>query len=121
MTAKSGRIDLQELFESHDIRKKYGQVTLVGFGPGNPDLLTIAGDKALSDADVIFHDDLLDRDFLNKYPAIKIYVGKRFGNHSYNQHEINELIHEAAISGKSVVRLKGGDPCLLYTSDAADE
>lgn len=113
VTAKSGRTDLQELFESHDIRKKYGQVTLVGFGPGNPDLLTIAGDKALSDADVIFHDDLLDRDFLNKYPAIKIYVGKRFGNHSYNQDEINELIYEAAISGKSVVRLKGGDPMVF--------
>lgn len=113
ITIKSERTDLDNLFASKDIRTKYGKVTLVGFGPGNPDLLTIGGDKALSTADIIFYDDLLDHNFLNKYPAEKIYVGKRKGNHSFNQDEINEKIYQTAIDGKTVVRLKGGDPMIF--------
>lgn len=113
ITVKSGRPDLDHLFESHDIRKKYGRVTLVGFGPGNPELLTIGGDKALSKADIIFHDDLLDNEFLNKYSAKKVYVGKRKGNHSHSQDEINEIIYQSAINGNTVVRLKGGDPMVF--------
>lgn len=105
--------ELKLLFSEHDLRKKYGKVTLVGFGPGNPDLLTIRGDKALKCADIIFHDDLIDRNFLDKYSAPKIYVGKRKGNHSFCQDEINELIYQAAISGQNVVRLKGGDPMVF--------
>lgn len=100
-------------FEKYDIRKKFGRVTLVGFGPGNADLLTIAGDKALAKADIIFHDDLLDKNYLQKYKAEKVYVGKRNGKHSHRQEEINELIYQAAISGKNVVRLKGGDPMVF--------
>ena len=103
----------KSLFHPFDIRKTYGQVTLVGFGPGNPDLLTIGGDKALVAADIIFHDDLLDKDFLDKYNADKIYVGKRKNAHSFHQDDINELIYQAAISGKNVVRLKGGDPMVF--------
>lgn len=113
ITVKSGRSDSDLMFKSHDIRTKYGRVTLVGFGPGNPDLLTIGGDKALSKADIIFYDDLLDNDFLNKYTADKVYVGKRKGNHSHSQDEINEIIYQSAISGKTVVRLKGGDPMVF--------
>lgn len=105
--------DLKALFASFDVRENYGKVTLVGFGPGNPDLLTIGGDKALAKADIIFHDDLLDKQFLSRYPAEKIYVGKRKDSHSHSQDDINELIYQAAISGKNVVRLKGGDPMVF--------
>ena len=86
---------------------------MVGFGPGNPELLTLAGDKALKEADVIFHDDLVDKAYLNKYQAEKVYVGKRKGKHSHHQDEINELIYRAALSGRAVVRLKGGDPMVF--------
>jgi uroporphyrinogen III methyltransferase/synthase len=104
---------LKAVFAPVDARRGYGKVTLVGFGPGNPDLLTLGGDKALSRADVIFHDDLIDKDFLNKYSAAKIYVGKRKDKHSHHQEDINELIYQAALSGKTVVRLKGGDPMVF--------
>jgi uroporphyrin-III C-methyltransferase len=88
---------------------KIAKVTLVGFGPGDPDLLTIAGERALSQADIIFHDDLIDRAFLDQYRAEKVYVGKRKHRHSYEQDAINELLLKAALEGKLVVRLKGGD------------
>ncbi|MEG2855292.1 uroporphyrinogen-III C-methyltransferase [Bacteroides sp.] len=107
------RPELKASFSAHDIRKRFGQVTLVGFGPGNPELLTLAGDKALKEADVIFHDDLVDKAYLNKYQAEKVYVGKRKGKHSHHQDEINELIYRAALSGRAVVRLKGGDPMVF--------
>jgi uroporphyrin-III C-methyltransferase len=99
--------------KTEDIRKKYGQVTLVGFGPGDPDLLTIGGDKALANADIIFHDDLINNDFLNKYKAGKVYIGKRRGKHSHDQEEINEMMVQTAMSGKNIVRLKGGDPMIF--------
>lgn len=110
---KANKPELKDLFQSSDIRQSFGKVTLVGFGPGNPDLLTIGGEKALQKADIIFHDDLLDFDYLNKYKAEKVYVGKRKDQHSHHQDDINELIYQAAISGKDVVRLKGGDPMVF--------
>jgi uroporphyrinogen III methyltransferase/synthase len=113
VVGRKGNEELKSLFAAHDIRRKYGRVTLVGFGPGNPDLLTIGGDKALSKADFIFHDDLIDKAFPNKYRATKVYVGKRNGKHSHHQGEINEQLYMAAISGRNVVRLKGGDPMIL--------
>jgi uroporphyrin-III C-methyltransferase len=91
----------------------YGKVTLVGFGPGDPDLLTIAGDKALAKADVIFHDDLIDQAFLYKYKGAKVYVGKRKHCHSHEQEEINQLILNSALEGNEVVRLKGGDSMIF--------
>jgi uroporphyrin-III C-methyltransferase len=91
----------------------FGKVWLVGFGPGDPELLTIKGYKLLKKADVIFHDDLLNSEFLLKFRAEKVYVGKRKGNHSIEQAAINELLYNAAISGKMVVRLKGGDPMIF--------
>ncbi|MCX6220313.1 MAG: uroporphyrinogen-III C-methyltransferase [Bacteroidia bacterium] len=90
-----------------------GKVTLVGFGPGNPDLLTLGGDRALAQSDIIFHDDLLDVDYLKKYRAEKVYVGKRKGHHHIEQNEINILLLNAAKAGKKVVRLKGGDPMIF--------
>ncbi len=113
IVGKRGSSELKNLFKEKDIRRSYGKVTLVGFGPGNPDLLTIGGDKALQKADIIFHDDLLDKEFIGKYSAEKIYVGKRKDAHSFHQDDINELIYKAAISGKNVVRLKGGDPMVF--------
>jgi len=113
VVGKTGETETASLFTHLDIRSRYGKVTLAGFGPGNPDLLTIAGDKALQNADVIFHDDLIAIDFLKKYNAEKIYVGKRKDRHSHRQDEINELVYQAAISGKNVVRLKGGDPMIF--------
>lgn len=102
-----------DLFTPFDIRREYGKVTLVGFGPGDPDLLTIKGYKALEHADVIFYDDLTNESFLNQFKAEKIYVGKRSGKHSHHQDDINELLYQSAIQGKDVVRLKGGDPMLF--------
>jgi len=113
IVARNDKPELKLLFERKDVRLRYGKVILVGFGPGNPDLLTIGGDKALSRADIIFHDDLLDKDYLDKYTAEKVYVGKRKDRHSFEQKDINRLLQDAARSGKSVVRLKGGDPMVF--------
>ena len=90
-----------------------GKVTLIGFGPGNPDLLTIGGERAIAEADVIFYDDLIDQTFLEKYSAEKVYVGKRKHCHSHEQEAINLLMVEAAMTGKKVARVKGGDPMVF--------
>lgn len=113
VVAKANREDLKLIFAEKDIRSHYGKVTLVGFGPGNPDLLTLGGDKALEQADIIFHDDLLEQSFLDKYRAEKVYVGKRKDRHSFEQGDINRLILDAVRAGKQVVRLKGGDPMVF--------
>ena len=111
--ALANRPELRAFFAMHDIRNQFGKITLVGFGPGNPDLLTLGGDKALAQSDIIFHDDLLDQNYLKKYNAEKVYVGKRKGSHCFEQGEINRLILGAAKAGKQVVRLKGGDPMIF--------
>lgn len=90
-----------------------GVVYLVGFGPGDPDLMTIKAQKALNNADVIFYDDLLDAGFLSNFTSEKYYVGKRRDNHHKEQDEINLLLRDAARKGKVVVRLKGGDPLIF--------
>jgi uroporphyrinogen III methyltransferase/synthase len=113
VTARNDREDLKLIFADKDIRRLYGKVTLVGFGPGNPDLLTLGGDKALTEADIIFHDDLIEQSFPDKYNADKVYVGKRKDRHSFEQGDINRLMLNAAREGKQVVRLKGGDPMVF--------
>lgn len=113
LVSLSHRSDLKVIFYPLDLRQTYGKVQLVGFGPGDPDLLTIGGDKALSQADIIFHDDLLDKEFLKKYSGEKFFVGKRKGHHFFEQGNINLLMLEAAQAGKQVVRLKGGDPMVF--------
>jgi uroporphyrin-III C-methyltransferase/precorrin-2 dehydrogenase/sirohydrochlorin ferrochelatase len=90
-----------------------GKVYLVGFGPGNPELMTIKAHKLLFDADVILYDDLLDSNILEKYDGLKVYVGKRRDNHAKEQDEINEELVKYALEGKMVVRLKGGDPFIF--------
>ncbi len=88
------------------------KLTLVGAGPGDPDLITVKGMKAIASADVILYDALVDKDLLNyaKTDAIKIFVGKRGGKRSIKQEQINLLIVKYAYQYGNVVRLKGGDP-----------
>ncbi|MDD5152166.1 MAG: uroporphyrinogen-III C-methyltransferase [Flavobacterium sp.] len=91
------------------------KVTLVGAGPGDPDLLTIKGAKALADANVVLYDALANDEILSYAPkkAIKIFVGKRKGCHEYSQDQINQLIVDNALTYGNVVRLKGGDPFIF--------
>lgn len=93
----------------------YGKVWLVGAGPGHPDYMTMKGLKVLQQADVIVYDALLDGSFQTLFPeqAEKVFVGKRCGRHCTTQAEINRLLIEPALQGKTVVRLKGGDPYLF--------
>ena len=104
---------LQQAFASKSILDKQGSVSLVGFGPGDPDLLTIKAAKAIEAADIIFYDDLIDDSYLADKKAEKIYVGKRAGYHHKEQADINRLLLDAAREGKNVVRLKGGDPMIF--------
>ena len=104
---------LKQAFASKSILDKQGTVSLVGFGPGDPDLLTIKAAKAIDAADIIFYDDLIDDFYLADKKAEKIYVGKRAGYHHKEQADINRLLLEAAREGKNVVRLKGGDPMIF--------
>src|SRR5436305_1035994 len=89
-----------------------GRVTLVGAGPGDPDLLTIKALRALQDADLIFYDELVSPEILDRArrDAARVPVGRRVGKPGIGQHAINRLLIEAAKSGQRVVRLKGGDP-----------
>lgn len=91
---------------------KQPKITLVGAGPGDPDLLTIKGLKAIQKADVVLYDALVGKEILDHIPetAIRIYVGKRANDHRYSQDEINELMVRYACLHGHVVRLKGGDP-----------
>lgn len=104
---------LKQAFASKSILDKQGSVSLVGFGPGAPDLLTIKAAKAIDAADIIFYDDLIDDSYLTDKKAEKIYVGKRAGYHHKEQADINRLLLDAARKGKNVVRLKGGDPMIF--------
>ena len=113
VTAKKGSQDLKQAFASKSILDKQGSVSLTGFGPGDPDLLTIKAAKAIDAADIIFYDDLIDDSYLTDKKAEKIYVGKRAGYHHKEQADINRLLLEAAREGKNVVRLKGGDPMIF--------
>lgn len=87
------------------------KLTLVGAGPGDPDLLTLKGLKALESADVILYDALVNPVLLeHASKAKKVFVGKRKGFHRYSQDEINHMIVEEAFLHGHVIRLKGGDP-----------
>jgi uroporphyrin-III C-methyltransferase len=92
-----------------------GTVWLVGAGPGDPDLLTRKAEKLICAADIIFYDALVGSGVLALIPdhVQRVSVGKRSGRHSKDQRTICGLIVDAALSGKRVVRLKGGDPSIF--------
>jgi uroporphyrinogen III methyltransferase/synthase len=90
-----------------------GFVYLVGAGPGDPGLITVKGMVALSLADCVVYDFLAEKSIIDKLVCEKIYVGKKGGDHTLPQEEINQLLVTKASEGKTVVRLKGGDPFIF--------
>jgi uroporphyrin-III C-methyltransferase/precorrin-2 dehydrogenase/sirohydrochlorin ferrochelatase len=91
-----------------------GFVSLVGAGPGDPELLTLRALRRLRDADLVLNDALVQAELLELAPkAQRFYVGKRAGRHSIDQAGIHQLMIRAAKRGQRVVRLKAGDPFVL--------
>lgn len=92
--------------------EKSGKVYLVGAGPGDPELLTLKGQRLLKACDAVIYDRLVSGKLLDfvKKDCERIFVGKTVGNHALKQEEINQIIIEKALTHQIVVRLKGGDP-----------
>jgi len=91
---------------------KEPRITLVGAGPGDAELISLKGVRILKSADVVLYDALVNNELLEFAPekAIKVFVGKRSGDHSYSQEAVNKLMIDYALNYGHVVRLKGGDP-----------
>lgn len=90
------------------------KVYLVGAGPGAADLITLRGARVLAEAQIVFYDALVDIAMLELCPhATKVAVGKRAGERSTAQNQINALLIDAARTHARIVRLKGGDPMLF--------
>src|SRR5690606_31992222 len=87
------------------------RITIVGAGPGDPDLISLKGVKALKSADVILYDALVDEALLAYAPqqAIKVFVGNHSGDENFSQDVVNQLMVDYALNFGHVVRLKGGD------------
>ncbi|BBF71228.1 uroporphyrinogen-III C-methyltransferase [Sphingomonas bisphenolicum] len=92
-----------------------GEVWLVGAGPGDPDLLTRKAEKLIAAAQIVFYDALVGPAVLDLIPmgVERVSVGKRSGRHSKDQRTIDEMLVSAALAGKRIVRLKGGDPAIF--------
>ena len=95
-----------------DPQTNIGEVYIVGAGPGDPELLTFKALRLMQQADIVYHDALVSDAVLDlcRRDADKVFVGKKRSNHAVAQQGINQLMIDAAKSGKRVVRLKGGDP-----------
>ncbi len=93
-------------------RRGRGRVSLVGAGPGDPELLTLRAARRIAEADVIVYDNLVGDGILDlaRPAARRIYAGKEAGRHALPQERINQLLVELSREGLDVVRLKGGDP-----------
>ncbi len=92
-----------------------GKVWLVGAGPGDPELLTLKAARLIGAADVLVHDHLVGDGIIDlaRPDAQRIYAGKQSSKHSIPQDELNHLLVQLAREGRSVVRLKGGDPFIF--------
>lgn len=92
-------------------RVEFGKVSLVGAGPGDPDLLTVKALRVITQADVIVYDNLVSHEIRALFPdtSEKLYAGKRKGHHSLTQTEINQLLKDKVMQGLNICRLKGGD------------
>ena len=92
--------------------EKPGICYLVGAGPGDPGLLTLRAKQCLGMADVVIYDYLCNAEILNHAPqsAERIYAGKKAADHAIAQDQLNDLLVNLSGQGKTVVRLKGGDP-----------
>ncbi|MGK6350005.1 uroporphyrinogen-III C-methyltransferase [Parapedobacter sp. DT-150] len=93
-------------------RHPSARVTLVGAGPGDPELISLRGVEALRTADVVLYDALVSKELLayTSEGSLQVFVGKRAGNHAFPQAEINRMLVQYAQERGHVVRLKGGDP-----------
>ncbi len=91
------------------------KVYLVGTGPGDPELLTVKALRLLQNADVVIYDRLVSEAILEQIPSgvSRIYVGKKTGNHTFPQDEINQLLISLVDGQRTIVRLKGGDPFIF--------
>jgi len=100
---------------SGKVRPIPGFVYFVGAGPGDPELLTIKALRLMQIADVVLYDRLISKEILKLIPSgvTRLYVGKESGNHCVCQSDINDLLIGMALKGRTVVRLKGGDPFIF--------
>ncbi|NLA40581.1 MAG: uroporphyrinogen-III C-methyltransferase [Smithella sp.] len=94
---------------------KKAKVYIIGAGPGDPSLITLKAVKALKLADVVVYDNLVNEELLQYTPghARRIYAGKQGGDHTLTQDKINDLLVREALDGRTVARLKGGDPFIF--------
>ena len=102
-------------------RADKGHVYLVGAGPGDAELLTLKAHRLIQQADVVMYDWLVNPDIIKMIPSHveRVFVGKKCGRHSMQQADICQLMVEVALTGKNIVRLKGGDPAIF--ARAAEE
>lgn len=103
------------LLSHHHNQLASGEVWLVGAGPGDPELISVRGLRLIRQADVLVHDRLVAPELIDERrpDALCIDVGKRPGHHPVPQQEIEQILVRHALAGKSVVRLKGGDPFIF--------
>jgi uroporphyrin-III C-methyltransferase/precorrin-2 dehydrogenase/sirohydrochlorin ferrochelatase len=110
---QAARNELDRILDQGHART--GEVWLVGAGPGNPDLLTLAALRLMQDADSVLYDNLVGPDILNyvRRDAERVFVGKQTNNHTLPQDGINAELIRRAKAGERVLRLKGGDPFIF--------
>ena len=94
---------------------KTGKVYIIGAGPGDPGLITLRGIECIAQADAVVYDYLANEEILRhaRKDARLIYVGKKGGDHTLPQGEINRILVDEALKGLTVARLKGGDPFIF--------